>query len=75
MIALDDQVQEPLCLTLRKSPEITRFTGHMGTINGLPLELSRFEDSHQGCVPHPDQNKGCGWECEKSGLAIVTTLP
>jgi len=30
MIALVDRVQRPLCLTLRKSREITRFTGHMG---------------------------------------------
>ena len=31
IIALIDQVQGPHCLALRKSTEITRFTGHMGT--------------------------------------------
>jgi len=31
MVALVDRAQAPLCLHLRKSPEITRSTGHMGT--------------------------------------------
>jgi hypothetical protein len=37
--------------------------------NGLPLELSRLQDSHQVYVPLHDQNPECRWDGEKSGLA------
>ena len=68
MIARVDQVQGPLCLTLKKSPEITFPTGHINIKNVLPLELSRHEEPHQVCAPHPDQNPDCSWGCEKCGL-------
>ena len=31
MTALDCQVQEPLCLTVKKSPKVIFLTGHIGT--------------------------------------------
>ena len=46
-------------LTLRKSPEIIRSTCRIG--------LSRFEDPHQICALHREQNPGSGWGCEKCG--------